>query len=222
MLVLAQSALCEDTPSEPRAREELNEKYLDPELDVSRWTELFETESRELFRAREAIVNALGLQPGNAIGDIGAGTGLFVGPFARAVGSAGTVYAVDISPRFVTHLRERARREGLDRVRVIQSSETSAALPEASLDLAFLCDVYHHFTYPQTMLADLHRALRPGGVLVVIDFERIPGTSRDWIVEHVRAGKAEFIREIESAGFRLEKELRVPGLVENYVLRFRR
>jgi hypothetical protein len=57
---------------------------------------------------------------------------------------------------------------------------------------------------------------------VILDFERIPGESRDWVLEHVRAGKESFRQEIESAGFRFEREVAVEGLKENYVLRFRR
>ena len=220
-MLAAAPVSADEVHSEARVRERLNEKYLDPELDVSRWTEIFETESRELFRSRSAIVSALELTRGSSIADIGAGTGLFVEPFARVIGDAGTVYAVEIAPKFVAHLRERVRSEGLERVRVVQSTETSAELPKDSIDLAFLCDVYHHFTYPETMLADLRRALRPGGALVVIDFERIPGTSESWILDHVRADKAEFIQDIQAAGFRFEAQLSVPGLVENYALRFR-
>ncbi len=94
-------------------------------------------------------------------------------------------------------------------------------LPDDSIDLAFVCDVYHHFEYPSSMLASLRGVLRSGGALVVIDFERIPGRTREWILDHVRAGKEVFTEEIEDAGFVLEKELQVDGLLENYMLRFR-
>ena len=85
-----------------------------------------------------------------------------------------------------------------------------------------MCDTYHHFEYPHSTLASLHQAIRPGGSLVVIDFERIPGESRDWVLEHVRAGKDVFTREIEAAGFELVEQVAIEGLKENYVLRFRR
>jgi predicted methyltransferase len=67
----------------------------------------------------------------------------------------------------------------------------------------------------------LRRALRPGGALVVVDYERIPGRTGPFILGHVRAGKQETAKEIEQAGFVLEAELEVEGLVENYMLRFR-
>jgi ubiquinone/menaquinone biosynthesis C-methylase UbiE len=156
------------------------------------------------------------------VADIGAGTGLFLPAFNREVSSDGRVYAVEISPRFLEHLRERAKREDLSRVEVVEALEDSVALPAASVDLAFVCDTYHHFEYPQSTLHSLYTAIRPGGSLVILDFERIPGESRDWVLEHVRAGKDTFRREIESAGFRFEREVTVEGLKENYVLRFRR
>jgi predicted methyltransferase len=95
-------------------------------------------------------------------------------------------------------------------------------LPQASVDLAFVCDVYHHFEYPSSSLASLRRAIRPGGTLVVIDFHRIPGKSSDFILKHVRAGQDVFTAEIEQAGFELVEELAIDGLSENYALRFRR
>jgi ubiquinone/menaquinone biosynthesis C-methylase UbiE len=156
------------------------------------------------------------------VADIGAGTGLFLPDFDRGVGSEGRVYAVEISPKFLEHLRERAKREKLARVEVVEALEDSVALPAASVDLAFVCDTYHHFEYPQSTLASLYAAIRPGGSLVILDFDRIPGKSRPWVLEHVRAGKEVFRREIESAGFRFERQVTVEGLKENYVLRFRR
>jgi len=207
---------------EANIRPGVNEKYLAPDLDIDHWKEIFEGESREIFRSRREIVGALGLEPGMRVADIGAGTGLFLEPLAKAVGPEGRVYAVDISPVFVEHLKRRAARAGLSQVAVVQSRERSAGLPEASVDLIFLCDVYHHFEYPRSTMASLERALRPGGWLVVIDFERIPGESRDWILDHVRAGKREVTAEIAAAGFLLEDEVKVEGLRENYLLRLRK
>ena len=92
-----------------------------------------------------------------------------------------------------------------------------AVCPECS-DTMYRID----FEYPEPMLASLRDALRPGGTLVVIDFEKIPGRTREFIMGHVRAGKQQFIDEIEGAGFVLEEEIQVEGLEENYVLRFRK
>jgi predicted methyltransferase len=86
----------------------------------------------------------------------------------------------------------------------------------------FVCDTYHHFEFPQATLASIHRALRPGGELVILDFVREVGVSRDWILEHVRAGEAVVTQEVVAAGFTLVRREATPFLRENYVLRFRR
>jgi len=198
------------------ASPEINEQYRDP--DYSRWQRNLETEGREVYEKRLAIVDAVAPRPGQAIADIGAGTGLFTRLFAARVGPQGRVYAVDIAKAFVEGNLRRARAARLENVVGIVSTQTDTRLAESSVDIAFVCDAYHHFEDPPAMLASIRRALRPGGTLVVIDFERIPGTSPDWILKHVRAGKEEFRHEIEAAGFRFTEEVKL--MRENYVLRF--
>jgi SAM-dependent methyltransferase len=223
-LALACSSPAEVTsePVEVSVRPGVNENFLSENLDVEHYVEIFEGESREVFVHRERIVEALAMSSGMTVADIGAGTGLFLPAFDREVGSEGRVYAVEISSKFLEYLRERTERENLARVEVVKGLEDSVELPAASVDLAFVCDTYHHFEYPRSTLNSLHTAIRPGGFLVVLDFERIPGESQDWVLEHVRAGKEVFRQEIESAGFRFEREITVEGVEENYVLRFRR
>ena len=209
-------------PKEDSVRPGVNERFLAKDLDVERFVGIFEGESREVSVQRDRIVEVLAVSSGMAVADIGAGTGLFLPDFDRGVGSEGRVYAVEISPKFLEHLRERTAREELARVEVVEGLEDSVELPAASVDLAFVCDTYHHFEYPQSTLASLYTAIRPGGSLVILDFERIPGESRDWVLGHMRAGKEVFRREIESAGFEFEREVTVEDLKANYVLRFRR
>lgn len=199
----------------------INAKFLDPELKVGEWAERFETESREIFHQRKKIVAAVGLKPGMTVADIGAGTGLFVVPFAEAAGEKGKVYAVEIAPTFLEHIRERAKQAGVRNIETVLGKERSVELPEASVDLAFICDVYHHFEYPQDSLASLHRALKPDGELLLIDFKRIPGESSDFVMGHVRAGQEVFESEVVAAGFEKIGEVK-DVLNENYFVRFRR
>lgn len=212
-----------ESPSPPAesVKPGINDEFLSPELDVGRFVGIFEGESREIARQRDEIVRALGLRGGEELADVGAGTGLFLEAFATAVGAEGRVFAVDLSPRFLDFLRERVRLGDLANVEVVACSERSVELPVGAIDVAFLCDTYHHFEYPEDSLASIHRALRARGALVVVDFERVPGLSRPWILEHVRAGKEAVSAEIQAAGFELEAELPA-GLAENYMLRFRK
>jgi SAM-dependent methyltransferase len=223
-LLIASLLACADEPGPPSTETPagINDNFLSEDLDVDEYIERFEGESREIFAERHAIVEALALSSGNRIADIGAGTGFFTALFAEEVGDVGTVYAVEISPKFLEHLRERFAAEESTPVRVIEGTRKSVELPPSSVDMVFICDVYHHFESPQDSLASLHSAIRPGGSLVLIDFDRIPGESPEWIFEHVRAGKEVFRAEIEAAGFVWTEEFQLEGLKNNYMLRFER
>lgn len=200
------------------ASPEINEQYRNP--SYQRWQRNLESEGREVYERRMAIVDAVTLKPGQSVADVGAGTGLFTRLFAPRVGQQGRVYAVDIAREFVDGNLRRARDAGLNNVVGLVSTQTDTRLSESSVDLAFVCDAYHHFEDPKAMLASIRKALRPGGTLVLIDFERIPGVSPEWILKHVRGGKEEFRREIEAAGFRFAGEEKL--MRENYFLRFTR
>jgi ubiquinone/menaquinone biosynthesis C-methylase UbiE len=217
LCLLASLALAQDASVKPG----INDKFLDPKLNIEEWTKKFETESREIFHQREKIVAAVGLNPGMAMADIGAGTGLFTLHFAQAVGADGKVFAVEIAKNFLEHIKARASKASASNVQTILCTEKSVELPESSIDLAFICDVYHHFEYPQATLATLHKALKPGGELVLIDFKRIPGESNDFIMGHVRAGQDVFESEVIAAGFEKVSEVN-DVLKENYFVKFRR
>jgi predicted methyltransferase len=217
LCLLASLAFAQDASVKPG----INDKFLDPKLNVEEWTKKFETESREIFLQREKIVAAAGLKPGMAMADIGAGTGLFTLHFAQAVGADGKVFAVEIAKNFLEHIKARASKASASNVQTILCTEKSVELSEASIDIAFICDVYHHFEYPQATLATLHKALKLGGELVLIDFKRIPGESSDFIMGHVRAGQEVFEAEVIAAGFEKVDEVK-DLLKENYFLRFKR
>ncbi|NWG85993.1 MAG: methyltransferase domain-containing protein [Hydrogenophilaceae bacterium] len=194
----------------------INSPYLKPSFE--QWQSVFEAEGREVYAKRQAILAALKLKPGMTVADIGAGTGLFTRLFAPAVAPDGKVYALDISRDFIEAIQRQAQEQGLGNIVGVVNPVDSTNLPPRSIDLAFVCDTYHHFEYPQTMLASIRQALRPGGQLVIIDYQKVPGLSSGWVMGHVRAGKATVVQEIEMAGFRLIDDL--PLLTENYFLRF--
>jgi ubiquinone/menaquinone biosynthesis C-methylase UbiE/intracellular sulfur oxidation DsrE/DsrF family protein len=197
----------------------INDPFRDP--DVKGFQQKFEVESREVYVAREKVVAAVGLKPGTVVADVGAGTGLFTRQFAKVVGPAGQVYAVDIAPRFLEHVQKTSREAGLRNVTPVLCSVDSVDLPPAAVDVAFVCDTYHHFEFPERTLASLRRAIKPGGKLVVIDFVREPGNSSDWVLKHVRAGQTTVEREIAAAGFEKAGEVK-DLLTENYLVVFTR
>ncbi|MEM1451851.1 MAG: methyltransferase domain-containing protein [Planctomycetota bacterium] len=154
--------------------ETINDSFLADDVDVEKFAARWELESREVYAGRKEILAALDVQPGETVADIGTGTGLFVEPLAAAAGPGGKVYAVDIAPAFVFHVRERAAEKGLDQVEVVLSNARSTELPAATVDVAFLCDTYHHFEYHEDMLRSIRSALKPGGRLVMVEFDRVP------------------------------------------------
>jgi SAM-dependent methyltransferase len=195
----------------------INQNFKSADLDVESWATRFTGESREVFHARNDVVKALALKPGEQIADIGAGTGLYTRLFAQAVGPTGTVYATDIAPKFLAYIRENAAKDGLKNVQTVLGGDRDTNLKAASVDVAFSSDVYHHFEYPLTMNASIRRALKPNGRLYVLEMEKT-GTQ----TTHVRAPKQAVIAEIEKSGFKLVEDVKVPGLHDNYLLHFRK
>jgi ubiquinone/menaquinone biosynthesis C-methylase UbiE len=196
----------------------INRYYQNP--DYSQWQATFESEGREIFEQRHAIVEALQLKPGMVVADVGAGTGVLSLLFAQKVGSGGTVIAQDIAPEFLRGIEDRARKAGLNQVRTLLGGEKDARLPADSVDLVFTSDTYHHFEYPQAMLASIHAALKSGGRLIIIDYEKIPGRSSPWVLGHVRANRETVINEITAAGFVLDRTH--DFLRENFFLEFKK
>ena len=196
----------------------INKAMFDPDYEI--WVQRFEHPGREVFDQREIIVKAANIQAGMDIADIGAGTGFYTRLFASAVGPKGKVYAVDIAENFIDEIVSRAEEAGMSNVIGIVNSPKETGLKAGSIDLAFVCDTYHHFEYPRTMLRSIFHSLRPGGSLIVIDFRKTKGVSSNWVMSHTRANKETVIREIESEGFVLTEDQ--DFLKANFYLRFSR
>jgi precorrin-6B methylase 2 len=215
-LALFISATSAGLGQEKSVRPGINQPFENP--DLKKYIGVFEGESREVFNKREEIVAACKIKPGMSVADIGAGTGLFTRLFATAVGPKGKVYAVDIAPKFIEHIEKTCKEKGLTNVIAKVCTPTSAELPPQSIDLAFICDTYHHFEFPYKTMASIHQALRPGGRVVLVDFKLVKGESSEWVMNHVRAGQETFTQEILTTGFKVVAEPKL--LKENYCLVF--
>ena len=197
---------------------EINERFKDPDVEAN--VESLEREDRPVYKYRHAIVAAMGLEAGEDIADVGAGSGFLSRLMAREVAPEGQVYAVDIAQETIDHIEKSATEEGITNVKGILGGERTTHLPPNSVDVVLICDTYHHFEYPGDMMVAIAEALRPGGRLVLIDYERIRGVTPESRYEHLRGGKGTFTDEIKDAGFDLENEL--PLVPESYYLVFRK
>ena len=188
--------------------------------DAAQWTERFEHEGRAIYDKRFEILDAMALRPGMDVADIGAGSGLISRLIAAKVAPSGTVYAVDVSKNLVDHIAKTAQEKNIPNLKAVLGDPHSPKLAPNSVDLVCIIDSYHHFEDPQDMLAEIKKALRPDGVLMLIDFKRIDGISRDFILKMVRAGEGTFTDEFLNAGFDLV-ERRDDMFPENYLLKFK-
>ena len=133
------------------------------------WLKTLDSQNRVARLKVDEAVSRLGLAPGAVVADIGAGSGVFTLPLARAV-PQGRVYAVDIDRGLVDHIARKAEEARAANVRPVLGAFTDPQLPARDVDLAFIFDVLHHIDDRATYLRSLASYLRPGGRIAVIDF----------------------------------------------------
>lgn len=138
--------------------------------DAAKWSQQFDSPDRAAWQKPDEVIAALGLAPEMRVADLGAGTGYFTVRLARAV-PRGQVVAEDIEPDMVRHLTERARKEGLTNVQPLLGEAGDPKLP-AGLDVAIMVDTYHHMDDPAGFFTRVRDALKPGGLLVIVDFKK--------------------------------------------------
>ncbi len=199
-----------------------NEDYSTPEKRAAQAVSLSDPGRPERLKA-QAIVESLHLRPGMSVADIGAGAGIMLPFFSKAVGAGGKVYAEEIFDDFLALSKAYARKQGLHNVEFVLGAERDPKLPQSCCDVAVAVHVYHHFNYPADMLAGLRRALKPGGRFVVIDYYRRPGAMGpgNLALEHIRIDFDDVVKEIEANGFKLvESHEHIPG--QQYAATFAR
>ena len=118
------------------------------------------------------LIRRLGIKPGMAVADIGAGSGYHTLRLSPAVGPTGVVYAEDIVESYISGLRREAERRGLKNVRIVIGSADDPKLPAGAIDRAVLVHMYHEIENPYALLWNLAGALKPGARVGVIDLNR--------------------------------------------------
>ena len=129
-----------------------------------------ERPEREHEERSDLLLAALKLQPGETVADIGCGSGYYTRRLAKAVGTNGLVYAVDIQPEMLDLLASKLAAGKISNVKSVLGTVTDPKLPRGSVDLILLVDVYHEFDHPFEMVAAMTRALKPGGRIVFVEY----------------------------------------------------
>lgn len=146
----------------------------------------------------------LNLKPGMTVCDMGSGNGYHTLPMAEAVGKDGKVFAVEVQPEMIEMLHKRAQEKGITNITSIIGEPHDPKLPPASCDMILLVDVYHEFSHPEPMLAGMKKALKPDGVIVLVEF-RAEDDSVPIKPEH-KMSKAQINKELTLNGFKLVRE----------------
>jgi predicted methyltransferase len=164
------------------------------------WLERIERDDEE---EPNMALSVLKIQKGDAVADVGAGSGFITERLASRVGSTGKVYATDIQPQMLQMLASRLAKKKITNVTIVQGTADDPKLAPASVDLEIMIDVYHEFSQPQAMLRKLREALRPGGRMVLLEYRKEDPTIP--IRPEHKMSVAEAKMEVEAEGFTLSK-----------------
>ena len=163
-----------------------------------------EREEREMEENTALLLKNLSVKPGMLIADIGAGSGYHSALLSKMVGT-GKVFAVDVEPEMIAYLNERIKQEKLARIVPVLSTEQKVSLPDNTVDMMLLVDVYHEFSYPYEMALSMQAALKSGGKLVLVEF-RSEDKSVPIKTIH-KMSEAQAIKEFKAAGFTFDKNI---------------
>ena len=158
---------------------------------------------REEEEKTSEMINELKLKSGISVADIGSGNGYHTLMMAKIIGEKGQAYAVDIQPEMLIMLEERAKKSGMENIKLIENRFWDADLPEKSVDFVLMADVYHEFSHPQQMLSSIKKSLKENGVVCLLEFKsedpKVP------IKPEHKMSKAQVIKEMSSNGFVLSR-----------------
>ena len=163
-----------------------------------------EREEREMEENTSLLLKNLAVKPGMVVADIGAGSGYHSSLLSKMVGT-GKVFAVDVEPEMIAYLNARIKEEKLSRIIPVLSTEQKVSLPENTIDMMLLVDVYHEFSFPYEMALSMRAALKPGGKLVLVEFRAEDPTVP--IKNIHKMSEAQAIKEFKAAGFAFDKNI---------------
>jgi protein-L-isoaspartate O-methyltransferase len=167
--------------------------------------EWLERPERDFEENATLLIKNLQLKSGMNVADIGAGSGYHSRLISKLIGN-GKVYAVDVEPVMLVYLKQRIEQEKLSNIIPVLGTSTSVSLPNESIDMMFLADVYHEFSHPYEMGQSMYNALKKDGKLVLVEFreedDAVP------IKSIHKMSESQAVKELKAVGFRLEKNIK--------------
>jgi cyclopropane fatty-acyl-phospholipid synthase-like methyltransferase len=174
---------------------------------AERWAITLENGRRLEGLEIERVVDAIGLQPGEVVADIGAGTGIFSVPMAMAVGSGGVVLSVEVDQGFLPIIEAKARENGVSNITTVLGEFGDPKLPRRDVDVAFFHDVLHHIEQRAAYIQALAAYMPSGSRIVVVDYNKnVPGVPHSNQPEML-IGPEEVATWMSEAGFAVTREI---------------
>jgi arsenite methyltransferase len=175
--------------------------------NVMEYLDRLDRPERDQDQKPAQVVDALGLEPGMRVADLGAGSGYFTQRFVQAVTETGKVYVIDVEPEALKHVKDRLirTRRPFDAEFILASPE-NPNLPAESVDLIFICNTYHHLDDPPAYFRRLRSSLRPGGRIAIIDFYHDERSGELSFPRRHLVALEKVVQDITGAGYRMSKE----------------
>jgi predicted methyltransferase len=164
---------------------------------------MLEGPDRDAYQRPDQIMDALSISEASVVADLGAGGGWFTVRLARRVGPNGRVYAEDIQPQMIEAIDRRVQREGLRNVILKLGTPVDPKLPPKSLDAVLIVDAYHEMEQPVALLRNVAKALKPDGVIGIVNYTKDGGGPGPAMEERVDPGQV--IADARAAGLELRK-----------------
>jgi len=170
------------------------------------WVVTLEGPQRIATQKLDAVLSKLALKPGMVVADIGAGSGLFSRPLAKAVAPGGKVYAVDIQQDLLDHINQRDKEENIGNIQTVLGEYDDPKLPARNIDLAFINDVLHHIQHRAVYLKALGAYMKPGGRIAIIEMDKNDPKTPHRNQPELLVAREDILQWMSDAGFKLVQE----------------